>query len=203
MADQPGLAQDGSLLAVAAGENSVQVWDIHSSKHLTTLTQPGAGVTYQKLAFSPDGTALAGGFSSSITRWDIGTGEIAAFEPGCRGDTIFDLEYSPDRSVLAIACGPAGDAVGFLIVWDVANHRPAWLKEEILQVQKVAFSEDGAWLATGGPGGAVMVWEAGGGSEAATLRETGTPIADLLFTPDGKQLVGATEAGVVFLAVER
>jgi WD40 repeat protein len=78
------LSQDGSQLAVALGENTIQIWDVKSGRLLTTLTQAGSGVTYQRLVFSPDGATLLGGFMNMITRWNIATGEATTIEPGCR-----------------------------------------------------------------------------------------------------------------------
>jgi hypothetical protein len=191
------LSPDGSQVAVAAGENTAQIWDVKSGRLLTTLTQPGSGVWYQNLIFSPDGATLLGGFLNTITRWDIATGEATTIEPGCRGDTIFDLAYSPDGKQVAIACGPLQSPVGFLIIWDVINNRPVFQREEILQMQHVAFSPDGNWLATGGPDGSVMLWDVAGKRDPIIIQSQTTPIDDIIFSPDGSDLVYATEGGLV------
>lgn len=196
------LSPDGSALAVASGENTVQVWEVKSGKLLTTLTQPGSGINYQKLSFSPDGATVIGGFLNTITQWDFSSGAVANFEPGCRGDSIFDLVYSPDGKQLAIACGAIDNPVGFLILWDAINNRTVFQREEILQVQQVATSPAGKWLATGGPDGNIMFWDVTGNREPVTIQGQATPVYDLVFSPDGSQLVYATEGGLVFITLQ-
>jgi WD40 repeat protein len=82
------------------------------------------------------------------------------------------------------------------------NNRSLFRKEEILQMQQVAFSPDGNWLATGGPDGTIVFWDVTGNREPVTVQSQTTPVYDLIFSPDGSELVYATEGGLVFINLE-
>lgn len=52
---------DGSLLAVGAGNGTVEIWDVYAGERITTLQAPGAGPDQlvTSVTFSDDGTLLA------------------------------------------------------------------------------------------------------------------------------------------------
>jgi WD40 repeat protein len=66
-------------------------------------------------------------------------------------------------------------------------------------MQHLAFSPNGAWLATGGPDGSVMFWDVTGNKEPVTIQNQTTPVYDLIFSPDGNNLVYATDGGLVYI----
>jgi len=71
------LSQDGSLLATAAWDGQVKLWDVRSGRELATLR--GQLVGFMGLAFSPDDSRLAaGGQDGTITLWDMDTRQQVA-----------------------------------------------------------------------------------------------------------------------------
>lgn len=94
--------------------------------------------------------------------------------------------YSPDARSLVITRFRDGtvellDAVSGQLrtVFEGHAHR----------VEALAFSPDGAMLATGGLNRAVKVWDVATGQLRATLDRFQTPVRELAFTSDGKTLV--------------
>jgi WD40 repeat protein len=199
------LAPDGSRLAAAVGEDSVRVWDTSTGELMFEFTPTsGWGVVYQSLAFSPAAKTLAGGFMNFVELWSPSNGGKSRIDPSCRSEQVFDLAFSPDGKDLAILCGPddGEPLVGFLIVWDIAGDQAVFRREEILQMQRAAYSPDGRWLATGGPDGTMMMWDAAGTGEPYAVREQAAPITGLAFSRDGKILVSASKDGLAFLKME-
>ncbi|HLU96212.1 MAG TPA: protein kinase, partial [Thermobifida alba] len=67
------------------------------------------------------------------------------------------------------------------------------------QVLAVAFSPDGSVLASGGADGAVRLWKAGDGEEAAVLEGHADWVRSVAFSPDGSLLASASDDRTVSL----
>src|SRR4029450_1359497 len=65
------------------------------------------------------------------------------------------------------------------------------------RVFPLAFSHDGAVLATGGADSMIKLWEVASQSEIATLEGHKGPLTDLAFTPDDKTLLSSSWDGTV------
>ena len=111
------------------------------------------------MAFSPDGKRLAtGGYSSrdhAVRVWDIDRGKEMAVLPVDR--SVQAVVWSPDGKQVAASCGAT------LRSWDTASGKE--LYTEPGAGSRLAYSADGKWLATNGPGASIVVREAAGGAE--------------------------------------
>jgi WD40 repeat protein len=141
-------------------------------------------------AFSADGRLIAagGGGSGMVSIWDTTTRQlIRSISAGC---DVFSLSFAPDAKSLAAGCRD-GNGPGFcggmrsdvcptesakVVLFDVANGRDLrTLNGHKRDVESVAFSPDGQWLATAST--QILVWEAATGK----LVWSGNPCHDWTF----------------------
>jgi WD40 repeat protein len=163
------IGPDGRTLAAGCWDRRVLGWSLPAGEPL-----PAMGVrkkrkqpTAWRLAFSPDGRALAVA-DEAVTVYDTATGKPRlALPPGpavshpqfrSRCSFVFDLAYEPAGRRLATA---AGDP--FVRLWDATTGtEQASYDWDIGGVTAVAFSPDGCLCAAGGQDGRVAVWDVDG-----------------------------------------
>jgi WD40 repeat protein len=122
--------------------------------------------------------------------WNPSTGEWLQTLEGPE-DGVFRVAYSPDGSRLA---GASRD--NLVYVWDVnsgelllslAGHGPGTIAEGLLSgVIDVAFSPDGARLASAGADGVAKVWDAETGEELLAFTNHTAGLHNLAYSPDGR-----------------
>ena len=173
---------DGLRIATAGGDTTSRLWDANSGRELVTFR--GHKQAVSSVAFSPDGKRVASaGLEGTVQLWDSTNGqEVLILRSTPRA---VSLAFSPDGVRLAGAMG------NVVTVWDVANPR------EVLAVSGsvVAFSPDGAQLASGGRDPTATVWEIPGGRQLFRLRGHQGRINDIRYSEDGMRVATASDDG--------
>jgi WD40 repeat protein len=144
------------------------------------------------LAFSPDGKRLAVGTYRAVTLWDTATGQPVASLTRLTG-TVQSVAFRPDGTLLAVAGGAPG-ASGEVKVFDTKTFAPVGppLEGHTDVVYSVAWSPDGARLATGSQDKTARIWEWPSGKLLKTLSDHSDAVTRVCFAPDGKSLYTAS-----------
>jgi WD40 repeat protein len=191
----------GTLLGTGCGSDAC-VWNLATHKLILNL-HTASGIN--GVAFSPDGTLLAGAGLTSIDAvflWNMSNGDRVAtlHDPG--GEGVTDVAFSPDGTLLA-----AANASGSTYLWDVATDTlVATLTGPGVQagpnahwVNSVAFSPDGTLLAAA-QNHHVYLWDVATHALAGTFTNTSSEqIWSVAFRPDGKEIAAADGNGYVYV----
>jgi RNA polymerase sigma factor (sigma-70 family) len=180
------LSPDGKLLAV--GASSIRLWDAAAGKPLREWR--GHSGQVRRLAFAPDGKALASGDDTSARLWEAATGK-ELLRLGV-GSPVRALAFSPDGKALA-----TGSEDGRLRLWELpSGKRLHESPAQGLPVRAAAFSPDGKVVASG-VNGLVTLWDAAVGKELRRLWGAGAEA--VAFSPDGATLATGGNGGTIRL----
>lgn len=176
----------GKLLACGDSNFKATVWDFDHKKALQTLSGPTAEI--RSLAFAPDDTTLAGTGDRIIHLWNAATGQSLS-GAGRRSQARPSVAVSPDGTRIASnGGGRAGQ------VWDVASGKPLWPLSDGEELQQVAWSRDGRWIAAAALEH-VRIWNAATGALHKDCTDREAPVTAVTFTPDGNTLAAGSKLG--------
>ncbi|MFI6500538.1 hypothetical protein [Nonomuraea typhae] len=173
---------DGRILATAANDRTVILWDTRSWTPLATFHH---GAVATSLAFSPDGRVIAvTDHGHMLTLWDVPRRtRLAALT---HNGPLTKATFSPDGRRLATISHHQA-----VVLWDVARlARVSTLAGSTGRFYAMTFSPDGRTLAVA-DSLTVTVWDVGAGHRIAALTGHTGPIRALSFSPDGRHLVSA------------
>ena len=197
------MSPDGKQLAAAGEDAVIRIWDVDGKAPPAELR--GHTRNVWEVRFSPDGRQLASGsFDNSVRLWDPATGRAVRTLSG-HEQAVVGLDYSPDGTLLA-----TGSDDSTLRLWRAADGAPVRSVDNGKHVDKVAFSPDGQWIASGGHAHGTLggLWHelTGGGGDGDSVRlwrTTDTALVAALphpedviwlsFSHDGRWLVTSGE----------
>lgn len=183
---------DGTVLA-AAYQEEITLWDVNTGYSIQTI---GENFFPFSVAFSPDGTVLAGGsVLGVINLWNVKNGKILEVLKGHSG-MVWSVAFSPDGKILA--SGGGSDKTARL--WKVKNGKllktlkghydDGPIKFGDFGVICVSFSpgEDRILVTAGGGDKTVKVWDANSGKIIRTIEGHKGNVMAAVFSPDGRVL---------------
>jgi WD40 repeat protein len=186
-----------SKRVAATGNSGTKVWNLETGYLDYADRDPG-----EALVFLPNGAQLIVASGRGVFRIDLSRGEKIGLTRQ-RAETI---AVSPDGKTLATAWSSSGPSESDVSLWSASDgRRLCALKGHDQGVLGLAFSPDGALLASAGYGSHVKIWNVVACNEHATLTERAGLVNSLQFSPDGRTLavghgaIGLAEGGYVVL----
>jgi WD40 repeat protein len=180
----------------SAGEKfgEVKVWDVATGRQLHHFD--GHAGLVMGLAFHPHRPWLASGANDgSVHLWDVAAGRPLGLLHQF-AQSVHGLAFRPDGRWLAAACHDHRAAL-----WELGD-APSLPKppDRLLtghsgEVWGVGFSADGRYLASGGDGGVITLWDGDSFDRVVTLRGGTAQIRGISFSHDGQLLAGAAHGG--------
>jgi WD40 repeat protein len=178
---------DGTRIASASLDQTVQVWDATSGKRL--LTYHGhQGNWVWTVAWAPSSKQIASGAGDGTAQvWDASTGARAATFNANGGVDVLCVAWSPDGTRLA-----AGDALNTVQVWAMPG------KNRLLSYQYasgggvywVAWSPDSQSVASAGKD-SIQVWKPTSATRVKTWTPPGDATTDIVAWAPGPHLAAA------------
>jgi WD40 repeat protein len=191
---EAALSPDGRTLAVAQSGGAIQLWDVRKVQPRGRPLDTHARFV-ATLAFSQDSRTLAAVSQRGvIRRWAVGTGQPMGDALNKGHGPVATLAFNDDGSMLAAS------VAGAVRLFDLSDDRAVGelIERRPYFSQDLAFSGDGAILASGGDDGAIRLWDIAHRRLLAQplTRHTGA-ITGLAFGGDGRVLASAGEEGAL------
>ena len=186
------ISPDGKqLVSVSGAVRDIRIWDLETGELIETLTEDIGPI--RCVDFTPDGKFFITGSignDRTIQFWNANTLELVYTSPQQSG-YINDLAVSADGKVVAAVRN-------YIKVWDLSDESVLQnIKGPSLEINALAVSPDGSYVATANKEGTVMLFDLITGQIVATLEGHNGWVRTVAFSPDGNYLFSGAEDKVV------
>jgi WD40 repeat protein len=184
----------------AAGRGpTIKLWEAATGREVHRLALGNPQLRDRKtwvrgLALSPDGGRLAAIVGEAVKVWDTDSAAEVRTLPW-RSELLTGVAFGPGGRIAAAG----GDArEGVIVIWDAASgDEVVALRGRPGPVLGLAFSADGARLASVSRDGSAVIWDVASGREAVRIRGHAEPARGVAFSPDGGRLATAGDDATV------
>lgn len=171
---------DGHYLASAGVDCTIRSWN--TSNWLCTRELVG-DVSFESVAFAPDGSKLAGSSEHVIQMWFLAVREEARTFEG-HADLIRHIEFDSTGETL-VSCSDDGT----IRLWDVMTGKcRETLREHANHISSFTLNADWSLLATGSEDRTVKIWDVSNRICVKTLHGHDSEVWAVSLTPDGALL---------------
>jgi WD40 repeat protein len=197
---------DGRLIASAGADGTLRLWDVKKGVAVRApLIAHESGSL--SVVFSPDGLLIASsGEDRTIRLWDAKTGSSIS-RPIQQWDRVPSVAFSPDNNLIAAT---GDEMLGLLrLFYAKTGALYNWLvdSEDVVNrnaYRPVAFSLDGRFIASGGGGNTVLIWDPRtskgiGSLPLKILKGHESSVVSVVFNPDGSKIASGSMDGTVRL----
>ncbi|MEP7272575.1 MAG: hypothetical protein ABI882_13810, partial [Acidobacteriota bacterium] len=196
-ANSIAIGGDGSLLAGAANDQTVRIFQTATGQPKTTITGHAADIS--AVGFSPDGTrALTAGLDSTIRIWDLSRATVSIppkllLTLGSGAIPVTSLAFGSDGRSLAVT------GTYSVNVWEFATGaalrtlelpKPSGRTDDLMRQRESTYLSDGGQLVVSEvAAGEIKVWDSRSGREVRSFkRQSGKPVSGGALSADGKVL---------------
>ncbi len=200
------ISPDGSTIAFSTSKGLL-LYDLKTFELVRALAKDE---NVFSLAWSPDGTRLAGGILADLPEseetaggkamlkvWDVTAGQVV-FEPefgvSMFNERILDLAFSPDGKNLAMSSDVNGVMTMAIETGNVISHQQGYAGS----VMEIAWSPDGSRLvSTGDMAYSVRRWKVSTGESVRLFDRRASNPMHVAWMPDGRRIVSGHVGGAV------
>ncbi len=205
-------SSDGMWIASGHSRGAIRIWDPNSGTEQAVLSLSGNGGQILSLSWNPEQHLLAVAAGTNAAIWNLEDADNPVRTTLPSQNDVESVAWNPDGSRLASAGSlTQSERQGNLPViqiWDPdSGEQVGGLSGEAEEIETLAWSPDGEWLASGGRvsgtvGGldvSVRVWNVATGQQVAVMRNHTAPVTALDWNPEGTRLISSSFDGTLRL----
>lgn len=181
------ISRTGTLLASAAEDRSVRVWNLLTGRSIRTIKTETANLN--GVAFSPDDRRVASNFDNAELRiWSASSGTMASSIPtSARSPSALAIAPDGQNLVWAVRSRPPN-----ILVWNVLFNQPVTQFGDGDFPSVLDISNDGRLLVTGDSHGTVRLWDLSAGVKLLELAVHKDAVTGIDLSPDGGLVASAS-----------